>query len=119
MIADGLSEVLDDLSDAIFTEMTQWGDNTLEESQEQVPVDTGTLKDSGFIAADRQTKTVTVGYAGPFGGTNPKSGQHVNEYAVTVHEELVPHKHGKAKFLEDPAMQEFESFVASIGSDLV
>jgi hypothetical protein len=76
-----------------------------EESQMQVPKDTGTLARSGYyhVTGGYRTEFVgTVGYGKP-GVVNPKSGQEADGYMVQVHEDLsVHHKNGKAKFLEDP-----------------
>lgn len=71
-------------------------------SQDQVPVDTGVLKDSAFIQEDDEG-SYTVGY-GLDNPMNPKSKTAVEDYMVEVHEDLTK-RHpngGKAKFLEDP-----------------
>lgn len=60
-----------------------------EESQEQVPVDTGRLINSGVVGEMSGRVGVVIAY-----GT---------DYAIAVHERTeVPHRIGKAKFLEDP-----------------
>jgi len=76
------------------------------ESKKQVPVDTGTLRASGFVK-EPETKggkvEVELGYGGPASKVNPKTGQRTEEYAYWVHERLdLKHEVGKAKFLEDP-----------------
>lgn len=58
--------------------------NILGASQEEVPVDTGTLLRSGAISTDEQTLTTTISYNTP--------------YARRVHEEHT----SKAKYLERP-----------------
>jgi hypothetical protein len=77
----------------------QWTDNELlgvaydvfNESQRQVPVDTGTLKNSGHVSSDGDE--INISYGGAAAG-----------YALWVHENLTArHKPPtKAKFLEDP-----------------
>jgi hypothetical protein len=62
------------------------------ESQQIVPVDTGTLRNTGVVEPPKDG-TVLIGYGGP-----------ATPYALTVHEDLeAGHKEGKtAKFLERP-----------------
>jgi hypothetical protein len=76
-----------------------------EESQKQVPKDTGTLARSGYYRVDGGYRTEfigIVGYGAP-GNINPKSGEEAQGYMIEVHEDLTKyHKNGKAKFLEDP-----------------
>jgi len=70
------------------------GEELIAEAKEEVPVDTGALRASGFVEAPEiQGNTVTVrcGFGGP-----------ATEYAFWVHERLdVYHPVGKAKYLED------------------
>jgi hypothetical protein len=74
---------------------------TFRASQEQVPVDTGALKDSGYLEIVRRGKNsvVEIGY-----GRNG-----FPDYAAVVHEDTtVPHKSPtKAKFLEDPLHKDY------------
>lgn len=76
----------------------------LRESQKIVPVDTGALKNSGFVRKDGEGfKTdVTVGYT--------------MEYAIYVHENLdARHARGKqAKYLEDPARAKRQDMILII-----
>lgn len=83
----------------------------LEASLSQVPKDTRTLAMSAFFTVNRRTDTAAstwqyegvVGYGGNGDPTNPKTGNRASDYMVEVHEDLsVPHRNGKAKFLEDP-----------------
>lgn len=64
-----------------------------------VPIDTGQLRDSGFISNPFQTPNgweVAIGFAEP--------------YALIQHERLdYNHPHGQAKYLEEPLAQWFES----------
>ena len=86
-----------------------------EASIEQVPKDTYTLAESAFWKVERRTELSSksyryrgiVGYGGNGDPINPKNGKHASQYAAEVHEDLsVPHRNGKAKFLEDP-LREF------------
>lgn len=73
-----------------------------QESQNEVPVDTGTLKRSGFVEVNKNS--VSIGYATPEYDTyNNKSDAMASDYFWRVHEDLfTSHQNGKAKFLEDP-----------------
>lgn len=82
-----------------------------DESQFQVPKDTGTLAASGFYQIDRRTELARssyryrgiIGYGGNGDPANPETGLCASAYARIVHEDLtLTHKNGKAKFLEDP-----------------
>ena len=75
------------------------GEEIFEESQLEVPVDTGALKRSGY--SEKQGNSVDIGYgrSEELGASNETP----NTYMVAVHERLdVYHPNGKAKFLEDP-----------------
>jgi hypothetical protein len=76
------------LGDAIHQEALA----IMAQSKQEVPVDTGRLRQTGYVAKPRPTvrgPMVSMGY-----GTR---------YALPVHERLeVRHPVGKAKFLEDP-----------------
>ncbi len=68
-------------------------------SMEETPVDTGRLRASAYTKAAEDQ--ITVGY-----GT---------DYALAVHERVdVPHKTGKAKFLEDPYLRMQEGYLKRI-----
>lgn len=74
----------------------------MEESQQEVPVDTGALRASAFVDIDSEGNA-TFGYGGSSVQTNPKTGQLTDDYMTAVHERLdIVHPQGKAKFLEDP-----------------
>ncbi len=64
-------------------------------SKEMCPVDTGTLRDSGYVKPPETTAdkvSVEMGYGGA-----------AQEYAIYVHENLnANHPVGEAKFLEKP-----------------
>jgi hypothetical protein len=79
-----------------------------QESQEEVPVETGSLKASGFVK-ELADGSYTVGYGGENVQTNPKTGLSTNDYSLAVHERLdTIHPTGKAKFLEDPVNRHSE-----------
>lgn len=73
-----------------------------QESQREVPVDTGTLKRSGFYEIGEDS--VSIGYATEASDRyNPQSEAMASDYFWRVHEDLFQtHSNGKAKFLEDP-----------------
>lgn len=81
------------------TFLFQRGEEVMEESKRECPVDTGTLRSSGFVQppdVERGEMSVLLGYGGA-----------AAEYAVFVHEDLTArHPVGKAKFLEDPIRRE-------------
>lgn len=76
------------------------------DSKKEVPVDTGSLRSSGFVDQPKQTgQTISIklGYGGIATKINPKSGEITAVYAIYVHENMnVHHEVGKAKFLQDP-----------------
>ena len=83
---------------------------TMTESKRECPVDTGALRDSGFVEAPKITSnniSVTLGYGGVAAKINPKTGQSSDNYAIIVHERLPGEVHWrspgtKEKFLKDP-----------------
>lgn len=91
---------------AVFEEAT----NILAESQKQVPVDTGALRASGFVAFPEVAGgviSVSIGYGGPAGRRAAVGGSNSVEvgYAWIVHENLTSfHPVGNAKYLELPHM---------------
>ena len=117
-LADIVREVNNDAGN-IITERVQ---PIMEESQEEVPVDTGTLRDSNFISQPQREGNqvrVTFGYGGENDLTNPKTGQQASEYMLAVHERLdLNHVVGKAKFLEDPVNRARPNLEAEFGEAL-
>ncbi len=84
---------------AMSAALYQEGHAILNESQQEVPVDLGTLRGSGHVtapAAQGADIMVEIGYGGA-----------ASDYAVVQHEHLeFNHPHGgKAKYLEDPALR--------------
>lgn len=83
---------------ALKRELYQEAEGIMSQAKEFVPVDTGTLKDSGTVRLPREEGGSIVQELG-FGGA-------AADYAVYVHENtLVFHKVGMAKFLEIPFRQ--------------
>ncbi len=83
----------------------------LNESEQQVPVNTGTLLSSSYFKVRRRDDTSKntwayegiLGYGGQGDPVNPLSGMPTSSYMLAVHEDLsANHPNGKAKFLEDP-----------------
>lgn len=76
----------------------QEAEKIMSKSKKQVPVDTGALRGTGHVQLPQKLGNniqVKLGYGGP-----------AAEYAVYVHENLnARHKVGKAKYLEDPALE--------------
>lgn len=109
-----------DLMGRMLAAMDAFAEIIMEESQEQCPVETGTLKRSARIyrgpgngpaargAGGRFVRetTVVIGYG--FGDEiNPKTRRPAAEYAEPVHEiiEAYHEPPTKAKFLEDPVIE--------------
>lgn len=78
----------------------------LGESQKLVPVDTGTLKDSGLVATDKKNQIVTIAYNTP--------------YARKQHEDstLNHPKGGQAKYLERPFNEKSGELEKYIGDSI-
>lgn len=86
----------------------------MDESQRQVPVDTGALKRSGYVDRPKLTRTriqTRIGYAGRATKINPRTGQPTSKYASTVHEVPRNYRIGKYKYLEDP-IKERQPYIA-------
>jgi len=90
----------------VATALKKEAELTMTESKREVPVDTGSLRNSGFVEAPKislNNISVKMGYGGVATKVNPKTGQLTTVYAITVHEDMeTRHRVGKAKFLEDP-----------------
>lgn len=91
---------------------------TMTESKREVPVDTGALRDSGFVDEPKISAnniSVKLGYGGVATKVNPKSGEITTTYAVIVHENMKAHHVvGKAKFLEDPIKRRRKNILNNI-----
>jgi len=88
------------------------------QSKREVPVDTGALKNSGFVSEPTQSGqniSIKLGYGGTSTKVNPKTGEVTTVYAIYVHENTAwHHRVGKAKFLEDPIMRAREKLMNRI-----
>lgn len=90
----------------VMAGMYQAGIDIMYVSEQEVPVDTATLKASGRVMepvrlGDDVECVIGYGYGDEL---NPKTGQPASAYAVPVHERM-DQRHAppsKAKFLEDP-----------------
>lgn len=97
------------------------GERIMAASKPLVPVDTGALRSTGYVALpkiDGSRVSLEIGYGGPAGGNqqtgpfiSPRSGRTVLPgqpvgYAVVVHEDLTArHTVGQAKYLEKPFLE--------------
>lgn len=91
---------------ALGAALYQEAEAIMAESKKQVPVDTGRLRSTGYVAAPvfvRRSPRVEMGY-----GT---------DYAVYVHERTeLHHTVGKAKYLEDPLKAATRGFVRRLAA---
>ena len=109
----GLRELDINLKKALEVIVSSVGDEAVDialeimaESEDEVPVATGTLQSSTFVE-QLEDGTVLFGY-GVFNDlTNPKTGLKASEYMIIVHEDLTMNhpNGGKAKFFEDPVFR--------------
>lgn len=92
-VTDTLKRIADKFPDKVGAAMYQEAQIEMTEAKRRVPVDTGTLRASGFVNdPERHGRQVTVTLG--FGGA-------AEEYALIVHEDLEAfHKVGQAKYLE-------------------
>lgn len=90
----------------------------LSESQPLVPVDTGALRASGYVAEpviEGDKITVELGYGGPAAQINPKTGESTQGYALIVHENLESHHPvGQALYLSTPFNEHRTGMVARV-----
>lgn len=94
----------DEIQKAALKGVRKLANNILAESQKLVPVDSGTLKESGVVSTNNKSNIVTVSYNTP--------------YARKQHEDntLNHPKGGQAKYLERPFNEkkgELENFVGT------
>ncbi len=90
---------------------------TMTESKKEVPVDTGALKDSGFVDEPKiqgDNISIRLGYGG-VATKREANGEITVTYAIIVHEDLnAHHTVGKAKFLEDPLKKRQKNILNNI-----
>lgn len=106
---------------AIGQGLYEFAQEIMDESQQIVPVDTGTLHDSAVIEEpvfNTQTISLTFGYAigDHLYDENPKTLRPAGSYAVDVHEitSVFHEPPTQAKFLEQPLLEGEEHLVAYI-----
>ena len=77
----------------------------MKESQDEVPVDTGALKRSGYVDRPKIKRTriqTRIGYGGRATKINPKTKKPTSSYAAAVHEIPKNYRTGKHHYLIDP-----------------
>jgi len=126
VVGKGFVEAGYKLRAAIGQGLYDFANDVMDQSQEIVPVDTGTLHDSAVVEEPvfgLNEITVTFGYAigDHLYDENPKSFQPVGSYAVDVHE-ITEVQHApptQAKFLEQPVFESEDNFVSFIQAAIV
>jgi len=103
-IYKNLGLIESEIVESAFKGIKKLGEVILGESQKLVPVDTGTLKDSGTTQSSKKDHSVTISYNTP--------------YARKQHEDntLNHPRGGQAKYLERPFNEkagEAESYIAN------
>jgi hypothetical protein len=85
----------------------EFGETEMREMKRRVPVDTGTLKNSGFVlkpVRDGMNVRLELGFGGQ-----------ADAYAIYVHEDLEAfHKVGEAKFVESVLNESAPHFAARV-----
>lgn len=88
--------------------LSEFGEEAMRMSAEEVPQDTTALLQSAYVEEpeyneDTGKLSIDIGYGGKKDTLNPETLKMASEYAYEVHEDLnVFHPAGKAKYLEDP-----------------
>jgi hypothetical protein len=100
-----LKEIAKKFPDRVASAIYQEAQIEMTESKRRVPVDTGVLRASGFVAPPERNGnhiSVTLSYGGA-----------ADNYAVIQHENLeFHHKHGQAKYLES-VLNESRQYMAA------
>ncbi len=96
VVVQGLGRILTSVPEAVAAAVYQEAEAIMTDSKANyVPVDTGVLRDSGFVTTpevEGQTVSVTLGYGGA-----------ASAYALVQHERMdYHHEHGGPKYLERP-----------------
>lgn len=96
----------EEIDKAALRGVKKLADVILGESQKLVPVDTGTLKESGAISTDKKAQIVTISYNTP--------------YARKQHEDntLNHPKGGQAKYLEQPFNEKSNEIEIYVGESI-
>lgn len=87
-----LKELAKEYPRQTFSALVEEAELLMTDSKKMVDVDTGTLRDSGYVQVDEATATVEVGYGGAAQARNPKTGEAAGGYAILVHEGFAPHE---------------------------
>lgn len=110
-----------DLENNMGEPLTEFANQVMAESKAEVPIDTTTLQQSGYVEAPRiggGKIWVKMGYGGMNDKRNPDTGKMASEYALKEHETKYKHNYGKWKFLEDPLRRNKAMFYQIVGSKL-
>lgn len=102
ILQDYGDKAMDALGKGLYREAT----GIVEASKGLVPVDTSSLRSSGYVEEPKREGdhiVVNFGYGGPAAKINPKTGESTDGYALLVHEDMEKHHPvGSAKYLELP-----------------
>lgn len=91
--------------------MNQWSDETMTLAKERTPVDTGTLRASGYVTTPQDNGSSIEQELG-FGGA-------AADYALVQHERLdFNHPTGQAKFLESAVNDRERELISSIEREI-
>lgn len=90
----------------------EFGETEMREMKKRTPVDTGALRNSGFVEKPTRVGTkvsVSLGFGGQ-----------ADAYAIFVHEDLdVFHRVGEAKFVESVLNESMRYFTARVVSSIM
>ena len=110
-------KLLPALGKAAYREMQ----GVIQDSVPLVPVDTGSLRASNYVAEPEikgNTVHVEAGYGGVATKINPKTLEPTTVYALQVHENLeAHHPTGQAKFLSTPFEEHYGGMTQRIAAD--
>ena len=106
-----MEDVAKDARRAIKKAVHKFAQTEMREMKRLVPVDTGTLKNSGYVDKPQENGSHITQELG-FGGA-------AEEYAIVVHEDLEAwHENGQAKYVEQPLSESAPYFAARVGADV-
>jgi hypothetical protein len=106
-----IEEVAHKARRAIDKAVYKFGNTEMREMKRLVPVDTGTLKNSGYVEKPKRDGSRVMLEIG-FGGA-------AEHYAMYVHEDLdAYHENGQAKYVEMPLSESAPFFAQRVGEDV-
>lgn len=113
IMQENILEIARQARAAVGEGLYEFGEEEMAESKRLVPVDTGTLRDSGRVEEPvwkgRHRISMELGYGGA-----------AEEYAIIVHEDTEAfHAVGQAKFLEHPLKQSMPYLADRVGAKVV